>query len=655
MCGIAGLVAPGRADEAVAQSFADAIAHRGPDDRGLWFDERRVLALVHRRLSIIDLSPNGHQPMASASGRWVLCYNGEIYNHVEVRRDIDAARPARRWRSTSDTETLVEAIDLWGLEPAIDRMVGMFAFALWDVRDRKLFLVRDRFGEKPLYYGWAGSDFVFGSELKALVRHPRFDRTLNREAIAAMASRNYIPAPLSIYARAYKLEPGCILSIAADALPPSLGAAPRAPFSADGLRIDRYWSYAQVLAQGRQSLFGHEDEALAAVSQAFDRSIGEQAVADVPVGAFLSGGIDSSLVVARYQALSGRAVHTFTIGSADGFDEAVYAKAVAAHLGTHHTELYITADQARDVIPVLPHIYDEPFADSSQIPTFLVSRLARDHVTVALSGDAGDELFAGYNRYFGVARAWNAFTRAPAAVRRPAARLLAAVPDAAWTRTANALTRHPRPGTFGIKVRRMLHTMAQGSDFDRFFSAFLDDWSGRSDPVVGGGSRFPAHGSHPWNEVALRMMEADALDYLPGDILAKVDRAAMAVSLETRVPFLDHRLAAVAARVPLSMNIAGGRGKMLLRKMLYRDVPEALIERPKAGFGVPVGAWLRGPLRDWAEHLLDARRLEQGGIWNAAAVRTLWTQHSEERADGTSPLWSVLMFEAWRDAQPSVA
>ena len=650
MCGIAGLVSPRGVDRALAERFAGALRHRGPDDGGLWVDERSVVALAHRRLAIVDLSPGGHQPMVSRSGRWVLCYNGEVYNHAEVRREIEQSGGGTAWRGTSDTETLVEAIDLWGLEAALRRMVGMFAFALFDVAQRRLFLVRDRFGEKPLYYGWASEDLVWGSELKALRQHPRFDRALNREAVAALASRNYIPAPLSIHARVFKLEPGCILSVAIDALPPCPSQPPRAPYR-DGICIDRYWSYPDVLSEGRRNLFASEDEALEAVGDALDTSLKGQMVADVPVGAFLSGGIDSSLIVARYQSLSGSPVHTFTIGTKDGFDEAGYAKAVAAHLGTHHTELYVDANDARDLIPMLPAMYDEPFADPSQMPTFLVSRLARDHVTVALSGDAGDELFGGYNRYFGVARAWNAFARVPAPLRRPAARLLAAVPPDLWTRGVNAISKHPRGGNFGTKARRTFRNLADGRDFDGFFAAFLDDWSGRGDPVIGGAARFPAAVSHAWPDTALRMMEADALDYLPGDILTKVDRSAMAVSLETRVPFLDHRLAAVAARVPIAMNIQGGRGKLLLRKLLYRDVPPALIERPKAGFGVPVGAWLRGPLRDWGEELLAPARLRDTGLWDAKVVRGLWDDHQAGRADGTHPLWSVLMFQAWQEAQ----
>ena len=649
MCGIAGLIARGSVDAAIAERFADALVHRGPDDRGVWIDARHTVALVHRRLAIVDLSPNGHQPMTSASERLVLSYNGEIYNHLAVRSELDATQPGIAWRSSSDTETLLEAIEIWGLDDALGRMVGMFAFALWDARDRQLHLVRDRFGEKPLYYGWAGRDFVFASELKAFKRHPDFVATVDRDAVAALASRNYIPAPLSIYREAFKLEPGCILTIAVDALPPLPHAPPHAPYSGDGLSIRRYWSYPAVLAEGAQQQFGSEAEALEVVGSAIDASIAGQAVADVPVGAFLSGGIDSSLVVARYQAVSGRPVLTFTIGMSDGFDEAHHAREVARHLGTAHTELYVSAAEARDVIPRLPHIYDEPFADSSQIPTFLVSQMARQHVTVSLSGDAGDELFGGYNRYFGVARAWNAFERLPRAVRGPAARLLAAVPHNMWTRSANALTRHPRSGSFGLKIKRTFETLAGAGNCDAFFAQFLDEWNGLEPPVAGAAS-FPAHAAHPWPDVAKRMMEADALDYLPGDILAKVDRAAMAVALETRVPFLDHRVAAAAARVPLAMNIAGGRGKLLLRTLLYRDVPPALIERPKAGFGVPVGAWLRGPLRDWAEALLTRARLADSGLWNTSGVRKLWDAHQSGAVDAASPLWSVLMFEAWREA-----
>ncbi|MGE5722832.1 MAG: asparagine synthase (glutamine-hydrolyzing) [Sphingomonadales bacterium] len=655
MCGIAGMLS-GRLDPGLLGAMIAPLAHRGPDDEGIWADQQAGVGLAHRRLSIVDLSPSGHQPMASTDGRYVIVYNGEIYNHAWLRGEVEKAGGGpggNGWNGHSDTETLIEAIALWGLEAALAKCVGMFALALWDVRERRLLLARDRFGEKPLYYGWTGGDFVFGSELKALRFHPRFDNEIDRRALRLLASRVYIPAPLSIYRRVYKLDPGCILDVPADAWRTPLDTPPEAERPADGIRLHRYWSYRDVVRGGLADPIADEAEAIAELERTLADAIAGQSVADVPVGAFLSGGIDSSTVVALYQKYSPQTVRTFSIGfEEEGYDEAVHARAVAQHFGTVHTEHYVSAREALDVIPDLPRIYDEPFADSSQIPTHLVSRLARRQVTVALSGDGGDELFGGYNRYFLAARAWSKLSRLPVPLRRALGGSLAALPPATWNRLSAVLPGGKRPPHFGMKARKALRTMAGARSLDDVFETFLDEWAGEESPVPGanGADGRPC----PFDldvgtgaPDAVRMMYCDAVSYLPDDILCKVDRAAMAVSLETRVPFLDHRVAELAARIPIGMKIRGGKGKHILRQLLYREAPAALFERPKAGFGIPLGEWLRGPLEEWAQDLLGPS-LEQDGFFNAPAVRERWRQHLSGERDSAHALWAILMFQAWK-------
>jgi asparagine synthase (glutamine-hydrolysing) len=653
MCGIAGLIAFRPAEASIVRAMTGALAHRGPDDSGVWEDREAGVLLGHRRLSIVDLSPSGHQPMLSADGRWALSFNGEIYNHAALRSEIEAAggAPEEGWRGHSDTETLIEGVARWGLKATLGKAVGMFALALWDRKDRVLHLARDRFGEKPLYYGWTGGDFLFASELKAMRAHPRFDAEVDRRALRVFASRGYIPAPLSIYRSIYKLEPGCILS----ASPAQLSAAPADPPSegdSRGPAIDRYWSYGEKVAQGLADPIRDEEEALARLEAVLAEAIGGQAVADVPVGAFLSGGIDSSTVVALYQKYSSARVRTFTIGFAEeGFDEAGYARAVAAHLGTDHNERYVTVREAQEVIPALPAMYDEPFADSSQIPTHLVSRFAREQVTVALSGDGGDELFGGYNRYVGAARLWGQLKRLPAPLRAAAGRSLGGMPPAAWNRLAGLLPGAKRPPAFGTKVQKAFRTMGGAETLDHVFNSFLDEWSAERSPVLGG-EDVPAQCGfdlEPGSAApdAVRMMYCDARSYLPDDILCKVDRAAMAVSLETRVPFLDHRVAELAARIPIDLKIRGGTGKHILRRILYREAPAALFERPKAGFAIPVGEWIKGPLRPWAEALLDRRRLAEEGYFDPEIVHRRWRQHLSGGSDSTAALWAILMFQAW--------
>ena len=660
MCGFAGILTSGPLDQQGVRRMIDPIAHRGPDDEGVWIDSEAGIGLGHRRLSIVDLSPLGHQPMHSSDGRYVIDFNGEIYNHAQLRRDLESggAAPPGGWRGHSDTETLIEAIAAWGLEQTLQKAVGMFAFALWDRRSRTLGLVRDRFGEKPLYYGWAGRDFIFGSELKALRAHPRFENEIDRRALRLFASRTYIPAPLSIYESVFKLPAGCILQVSAKAAGQRLTSPPEEGNPQPGLSLERYWSYRDVMRRGLERPIGDEEQALKQLEQVLAAAIQGQSVADVPVGAFLSGGIDSSTVVALYQKYSPIPVRTYSIGFEEaGYNEAEDAKRVAEHLGTVHHEHYVTVKEAREVIPLLPAMYDEPFADSSQIPTYLVSRFARQEVKVALTGDGGDELFAGYNRHFAAPKLWKHLQRVPEPVRAVTGSALSRVPSSFWANAAALLpgTRQPHSGA---KIQKALRVAASARCFDDVYGSFLDEWSLESSPVKGGGEAALPVGLDLGDDApeTLRMMYCDAVTYLPDDILCKVDRASMAVSLETRVPFLDHRVAELAARIPLGLKVRDGRGKHILRQLLYREAPAELFERPKAGFAVPVGEWIKGPLRPWAEELLEPPAMAAEAWFDAAVVRRRWEEHLSGRRDSTPALWAVLMFQAWlREQRGAVA
>lgn len=651
MCGIAGILSASRIEARDVRRLTDPIAHRGPDDQGVWLDAEAGIGLGHRRLAILDLSPAGHQPMASADGRFVITYNAEIYNHADLRQELEAAgaAPPGGWRGHSDTETLLECLSAWGLAATLPKIVGMFAFALWDRRERTLSLVRDRFGEKPLYYGWAGPDFVFASELKAIRAHPRFVGEIDRRALRLFAARTYIPAPFSIYKRLFKLEPGCVLTVTPEAAKTPLDAPPEVDGRAGGFQIGRYWSYRDVIRKGLEQPIGDEREALDQLEQVLARAIQDQSVADVPVGAFLSGGIDSSTIVALYQKYSSQPVRTFTIGFKEaGFNEAEDAKAVAARLGTVHSERYVTVKEARDVIPLLASMYDEPFADSSQIPTYLVSRFAREQVTVALTGDGGDELFAGYNRHFAAPQLWQQLRRLPQPLRSAIGSPLSRLPSQFWTSVASLLPGRRQPH-LGRKIQKGLRVAGSVRNFDELYASFLDEWSFEDSPVRGGDVEGPTWDMDCADQApdTLRMMYCDAVSYLPDDILCKVDRASMAVSLETRVPYLDHRVAELAARIPLHMKVRGGTGKQILRKLLYREVPRELFERPKAGFAIPVGEWIKGGLRPWAEDLLDPGRMGGEGWFDAAIVQRRWQDHLNGRRDSTPALWAVLMFQAW--------
>ena len=646
MCGIAGYwsASGGQVD---ATAMADALTHRGPDDGGAWADPEAGIALSHRRLAIIDLSAAGHQPMASPDGRHVIVYNGEIYNHLDLRRELEADG-AIAWRGHSDTETLVHGIARWGLDATLQRCVGMFAIALWDRQERTLSLARDRMGEKPLFYGWSRAGLVFGSELKGLRAAPGFDNPVDPDVLSLYLRFNYVPAPWSILRHIYKVEPGAIVTLDRSAR----AAIPAAPPTVDGERpvgvtCRRYWSLDAVVAAGADDGMT-EAEALAGLEARLTDAVRLQTVADVPVGAFLSGGVDSSAIVALIRNVTDAEVRTFTIGFAEtGFDEAPHARAVAQHLGTDHHEMYVDAEDVRAVIPELPRIYDEPFADSSQIPTVLLSRLTRRSVTVALSGDAGDELFGGYNRYRAAQRHRTTAARIPAPIRRTVGRGLTRVAPSAWDRLTR-LPLVPRVSTLGLKMHKVGAMLQAGGDAASLYRSFTEEWHGGL-PLASAG-RLAASIDEPYSPAPTaeeRMMQWDMQSYLPDDIMAKVDRAAMAASLETRVPLLDHRVVEQAWRMPLQFKMRGGQGKWALRQILYRYVPRELIERPKAGFAIPIGTWLRGPLREWAEDLLSEAVLAEQPALDAAAIRTRWTEHQAGTHDRTASLWGVLMFQAW--------
>lgn len=656
MCGLTGILAgsgtrgPDLAD--MAERMAEALHHRGPDDGGVWAEEG--VALGHRRLSILDLSPAGAQPMVSASGRFVIAYNGEIYNHPELRRALEDAGAAPAWRGHSDTETLLAGIEHWGLDETLARAAGMFALALWDRQARRLFLARDRMGEKPLYWGWAGRDLVFGSELKALRRHPDFPREICPEALGLYLRFAYVPAPWTIHPGIYKLEPGAILEVSGP-VPPAPPASPLRPGDAQaGLSLRRYWSLDALVEAGARARFTDEAEAIAAVEAALETAILRQRIADVPLGAFLSGGIDSSLVVALMQKLADRPVRTFTIGFENpAFDESPHAAAVARHLGTEHTVLTVTERETREVIPALPDLYDEPFADSSQIPTHLVCCAARQHVTVALSGDGGDELFGGYNRYFWSPRIWDKLAWMPRGVRQIMGSGICAVPIWLWDRLNHVAPPSLRIARLGDKAHRLGERLRTVGDFKDLYRSLVTEWPGTTRaPASAGAAHSPLDDPAPEfldHDPAAWMMFQDMRSYLPDDILCKVDRAAMGVSLETRAPFLDPGVLEVSARVPTAMKIRNGKGKWILRQILYSYVPPALIERPKTGFGIPVGDWIRGPLRPWAEELLSLEHLGRDGLLDPASIRRAWAEHCSGRRDWTHRLWIVLMFQAWQE------
>jgi len=650
MCGFAGFLGgdgSGSADATMAllRRMADVILHRGPDSGGEWCDVDAQIGFGYRRLAILDLSEAGHQPMASPSGRYVISFNGEVYNHQVIR--LALAGEAPHWRGHSDTETLVAAFDVWGIEETVRRTIGMFAFAVWDKKTRTLTLGRDRLGEKPLYYGWQGTGreavFLFGSELKALKAHPGFHGALDRDALCLFLRHDYIPAPHSIYQGISKLAPGSLLRISLE----KRELEPKA-----------YWSLEAVALGGIAEPFcGTADEAVLELEKLLLDAIGKQMVADVPLGAFLSGGVDSSTIVSLMQVQSTRPVKTFTIGFREaGFNEAEYAKAVAAHLGTEHTELYMAPEDARAVIPLLPSLYDEPFADSSQIPTFLVAQLARQHVTVSLSGDAGDELFCGYNRYLFSDRMWGRMSRVPRPMRQLMAGGLRGLSVDNWNRLISSFGK-TLPGSLrrvnaGDKIHKGAALLASPTQ-DALYLGLNSNWANPEGLVIGGhepATLLNGLGSSLDSLAGIeRMMALDAKTYLPDDILVKVDRASMGVSLESRVPFLDHRVVEFAWSLPQDYKLRNGVTKWPIRQVLNRHVPAHLIERPKMGFGVPIGAWLRGPLRPWAEELLDPARLAREGVFQPQPILVKWREHLKGTRNWERHLWDILMFQAWMD------
>ncbi len=646
MCGIAGfLETNGRSGnrdlQGIVLGMTNRLRHRGPDDVGTWTDAEAGIALGHRRLSILDLSPEGHQPMRSACGRYMISFNGEIYNFRALRAELEAFGYA--FRGHSDTEVMLSCISHWGLSYALKRFNGMFAFALWDRQERQLHLVCDRMGEKPLYYGWLRKAFAFGSELKALEHHPDFSGELNRDALALYLRDNRVPSPYSIYQGISKVVPGTIVTVARS----EAGAAPT---------ITPYWSVREAAEQGMANPFISSDrEAAADLEALLTDAVKIRMEADVPLGAFLSGGVDSSTIVALMQAHSGQPVRTFTVGFEESaYNEAHEAKAVARHLGTAHTELYVTPGEALTVIPKLPILYDEPFGDSSQIPTFLIAQLARRDVTVALSGDGGDELFGGYTRYFEVQHRWNQVAWMPMVVRALVARGLRAMSQEWWEAGGRMLGMILPPSMRRGGWGRLVHALAdllETRDQEAAYLLLLEQWMPPASTVIGGSQpETILTDKSRWADLPSlpdRMMYLDMQSYLPDDILVKVDRASMGVGLEARVPLLDHRLVEFAWRLPLSMKMRHGTGKWLLRQVLYKYVPPALIDRPKMGFGFPVDAWLRGPLKEWGEALLDEKRLKDQGLLNVSPIREKWEQHLAGTMNWQHTLWNILMFQAW--------
>ena len=664
MCGFVGFLSGDFGDKVRAENLVGAMSaalrHRGPDCSGVWSDEQSGIAISHRRLAVVDLSNAGHQPMESAGGRYIIAFNGEIYNHLDLRLELgesiltglvtsnDLIR-STGWRGHSDTETLLAGFEAWGIEGTVKRCIGMFSFAVWDRQTSMLTLGRDRLGEKPLYYGWqdkgGNAVFLFGSELKALKRHPSFSARINRDALCLMMRYGYIPAPFSIYEGISKLQPGHLLTVSLSKLKP---------------RISVYWSSAAVVSAGRQIPFMETPErAVDKLDELLKCVVNKQMIADVPIGAFLSGGVDSSTVVALMQAQSNLPVKTFTIGfKEEGFNEAVHAKAVAKYLGTDHTELYVSPKDALNVIPLLPSIYCEPFADSSQIPTYLVSQLTGQKVRVSLSGDGGDELFCGYNRYLITGKLWHKLSMLPIASRHILAKGILAVPPRLWNSLLDPVQKLLISKSSQVNIGDKLHKGAgvlASKSSDSLYLGLLSHWDNPSSLVIGGREPSSLLTKNDFdffetNDIQ-RMMALDMVTFLPDDILVKVDRAAMSASLEGRMPFLDHRVVEFAWSLPLDLKVRNDVGKWILREVLYKYVPKSMIERPKMGFGVPIGEWLRGPLQGWADELLNESRLLREGYFYPAPIRKKWAEHLSGARNWEYQLWNVLMFQAWLEQQ----
>lgn len=641
MCGIYGTWSEDDASwlPSFLKTAGSVLSHRGPDHQGDWYDPAAQVGFGHRRLAILDLSPHGDQPMRSVDGRYVITFNGEIYNFSILKADL--MKRGHYFRGESDTEVLLAAFCEWGIDAAVQKFVGMFAFALWDSKTRKLTLARDRLGEKPLYYGWINSTFIFGSELKVFQTHPHWHGKLDRQALALFLRYSYVPAPHSIFQGVYKLLPGTLLYLESAHSQPT---------------PQPYWSMADAVQQGQQHPFiGSRVAAIDQLDALLQSTIQQQMVADVPLGAFLSGGIDSSTVVALMQAQSSQPIKTFTIGFQEtAYDEAKSAQAIAHYLGTDHTELYVTPAQTQAVIPYLPTLYDEPFADPSQLPTFLIAQLAKQQVTVSLSGDGGDEIFGGYNRYLWADRLWRRVACLPRSIRQGIANILTHYSPKFWDQLWHNLPFLPTQLQQRLPGEK-LHKLARALDAvkpEELYAHLVSHWYDPAAIVQGIEQVNPllANLPNPWSpnhNFIEWMMYVDTQMYLPGDILTKVDLAAMGVSLETRIPFLDHRVVAFAQTLPLSYKVYRGQGKWLLRQVLYRHIPSELIDRPKMGFGVPISDWLRGPLRNWTEDMLNANRLKQQGFLDPDMIRKAWLVHLSGVQNLQYPLWNVLCFQSW--------
>ena len=649
MCGLAGFIdTSGERDNqllvAIVSQMAGTLRHRGPDDEATWTDAQVGIALGFRRLAVLDLTESGRQPMHSHCRRFVIVFNGEIYNHGDLRQQLELE--GHPFRGRSDTEVILAAVSQWGVQRALQNFNGMFAFALWDRQQRQLHLVRDRLGEKPLYYGWMGTSFLFGSELKSLNAYPGFRGTINRSALALYFRHNCVPAPLSISEGIFKLQPATALTLDCSKNSPTLSSSP-------------YWTLREAAMGGRQKPFaGSESDAVAELERRLAQSVQSRMIADVPLGAFLSGGVDSSAVVALMQSQSSRPIQTFCLGSPfDDYNEAQHARAVAGYLGTAHTEVSVMAEDALAVIPKLASIYDEPFADSSQIPTLLISRLARQHVTVSLSGDGGDELFGGYNRYVWGDDLWRKVAPIPFWLRSLGSLTVDAVSPRSWQRVWNflepSLPRHLKQRHAGDKLQKLADALSASSP-EHFYLKLVSHWDNPAELVLGASEPSTAVTDPRFcldsAKMAERMMFLDTTTYLPDDILVKLDRASMAVSLEARTPLLDHTLLEFAWTLPPHLKIRNKQGKWILRQVLYKYVPQSLLDRPKTGFAVPLDAWLRGPLRDWAETLLDESRLRNEGFIDPSKIREKWNEHLTGQRNWQYPIWDVLMFQAWLEA-----
>ena len=663
MCGIVGVFGEssnlnlGKSISLMTQT----LTHRGPDDSGTWVKDDRKLGFGHRRLSILDLSKSGHQPMQSKCGRFLMVFNGEIYNHLKLRKEIGEKKSnvdfsPKLWSGGSDTETLLACFSVFGIQKSLKKATGMFALAVWDKKEQRLYLARDRMGEKPLYFGWSNGNFLFGSELKALRAYEGFKNEIDRDALCLYTRFNYIPTPRSIYKNIFKLKPGYILSLKLSDTHNCPSVDFDKPFSLNSLKLEPYWSLEEAIESGKKNVFSDEIEAETAIESALIEAIKLQSIADVPLGAFLSGGIDSSLIVSLMQSISMNKVHTFSIGFNDpSYNEAIYAKEVAKHLSTDHTELYLNSEDALSVVPELPTLYDEPFGDSSQIPTYLVSKMAREHVTVALSGDAGDELFGGYNRHLRAPQVWKLISSLPTPVKKLFFKSIHKVSPIFLNNFGNRL-----PGTFktiflGDKLYRFAERLDQVKSQEDLYFSLVSEWTNPEKVVLN--SQEPktlVSNKNAWPSMESfqeEMMFLDAKTYLPDDILVKVDRASMGNSLETRAPYLDHRIVELSTRIPLSYKISNGIGKRILRNILYKYVPRKLIERPKQGFGIPLGLWLRGPLREWAEELLTEPKIRDGGFFAPELIRERWREHLSQERNWEHSLWSILMFQSWLESQ----